>query len=161
MAKIKRDFDESENMALGSYLFAAERDSRKIMLDIAIRRGIVVFALIVQFFSGKTYSAGVEIAALVAYAIFAAWPLAHLKDGMEFYRYGILCRGRAYPVDERTKAVWRGYGKGIFITTYLELSGLKRINVTYIKGAKKLFYRAYGKVIDYREENLWIHRKSS
>ena len=134
--------------ALGNFLLAAGPDKRRIALDMAVRLAIVAFAVALQIRNGTSYKwewAGAILVLL--YVIFVAWPLRHLRDHMEFYRNGILYRGKTYPVQEKTKVTWEGWNNSILTTTYLRLGGCRPINVTFIKDAKKLFNRAYGQVM--------------
>lgn len=128
----------------GKLLFTVETDRKRVGLEILIR--LVVCAFVT--FLSRSRETAVLAATVAAFAVFCAWPLLHLRDRMELYGNGILCLGKWYPIGASTKITWVG-GRGFFLpVTRLEVSGCpKRINVSFMKDAEKLFNRAYNNAI--------------
>lgn len=128
----------------GKLLLTVETDRKRVGLEILIR--LVVCAFVTYL--SRSRETAVLVATVVAFAVFCAWPLLHLRDRMELYGNGILCLGKWYPMGVNTKITWVG-GRGFFLpTTYLGVSGCrKRINVSFMKDAEKLFNRAYNNAI--------------
>lgn len=151
---MKRDLrqTEAENVSgsgrpgPGKLLYTVEPDRRRIGLETLIRLAASAFALVLAV----SQDTGTELLAVTAAALTVAtlWPLRHWRDGMELYGGGVVYRGTFYPVDTRCKAVWVGARIGFLPSTFLQLSGCRRrIDVSFMKDAEKLFARAYGHTI--------------
>ena len=142
---------ETENVSGGGpgpgrLLCTVEPDRRRIGLEMLIRLAASAFALALAV----SQETGTELLAVTAAALAVAvlWPLRHWRDGMELHDGGIVYRGAFYPVGPQSKVVWAGARIGFLPSTFLQLSGCpRRIDVSFMKDAEKLFARAYGNVI--------------
>ena len=132
----------------GSFLFAAETDRRRVGLDMLIRLAESAFA-VALFAVRDTGSSRTSMLWLAAalFAVYTLWQLLHMGDRMELYQNGILCQGMFYPIGRETRIAWVGSRPGLSFlpSTYLDVSGCgQRIDVSFMKDARKLFNRAYG-----------------
>ena len=130
----------------GRLLYTVGPDRRRIGLEMLIRLAASAFALALAFIQDTgTGLLAVTAAALAAVTL---WPLRHWRDGMELHDGGVVYRGTFYPAGAQGKAVWVGARIGFLPSTFLQLSGnQRRIDVSFMKDAEKLFARAYGHVI--------------
>lgn len=127
----------------GELLFTVGPDWRRIGLEALIRLAVSAFALGLAAYQGtKAWLLPPTAAVLL---VFVLWPLRHWRDGMELHRGGVICRGKFYPVGGR--AAWVGVNTVFLSSTFLDLGGKKRINVSFMKDAEKLFARAYSNVV--------------
>lgn len=128
----------------GRLLFTVETDRKRIGLEILIRAAVSVFAVFLTYSRGD----GLMIPTLVAFALFCAWPLLHMGDQMELYQNGISYKGELYAIGRNTRVVWENR-RGCFLPiTWLNVGGTtRRINVSFMKDAEKLFNRAYNNAI--------------
>ena len=130
----------------GRLLCAVGPDRRRIGLEMLIRLAASVFALALAVSQGTETGLLAVTAGVLAIAVL--WPLRHWRDGMELYDGGIVCRGTFYPAVPRGTAVWVGARIGFLPSTFLQLSGSRRrIDVSFMKDAEKLFARAYDNVV--------------
>lgn len=129
----------------GRLLFTVETDRKRIGLEILIRVAVSVFAVFLTYSRGKGLIAAPT---LVLFALFSAWPLLHMGDQMELYQNGIAYKGELYAIGVNTRIVWENR-RGCFLPiTWLNVSGAtRRINVSFMKDAGKLFNRAYNNAI--------------
>lgn len=126
----------------GRFLFAAETDRRRIGLDILSRLAVCAFAAALLVLR----EAELALPAGAVFLLYSLWPLLHMGDRMEFYQNGILYQGELYPIGQQTRITWVGGRRGLsfFSSTYLDISGCRRrIDVSFMKDAQKLFNRAY------------------
>lgn len=128
----------------GKLLYKVETDRKRIGLEILLRLAAAALAMLAALGRGTS----LMIATAAVFAIFCAWPLLHMGDGMELYENGILHLGKWYPIGRQARVTWVG-GRGFLLpTTWLGVSGCKdRINVSFMKDAEKLFNRAYNNAI--------------
>lgn len=143
---------ESENVSSGcrtepgGLLYTAEPNRRRIGMEMLIRLAVSVFAIVLAVV--RDTGTGLLVAMAAALALFTLWPLRHWWDRMELHGNGIVYRGTFYPVGERSKATWVGVRIAFLPSTFLQLSGCKRrIDVSFMKDAEKLFARAYSNTI--------------
>lgn len=150
---MKRDIGRTETESApgkdrpgpGKLLYTVGPDRRRIGLETLIRLAVSVFALALYVSQGT--GTGLLAAAAGALTIFILWPLRHWRDGMELYDAGVVYRGAFYPVDAQVKVAWVGARIGFLPSTFLQLSGRRRrIDVSFMKDAEKLFARAYGHI---------------
>ena len=151
MGGMKRDIRRTgtENVPAGGpgrLLAVVEPDRRRIGLEMLIRLAVSAFALALAVRQDtQTGLLAVTAAALAAVTL---WPLRHWRDRMELHEGGVVCRGAFYPVGPQGKVTWVGVRIGFLPSTFLQLSGSgRRIDVSFMKDAEKLFARAYGNVI--------------
>lgn len=128
----------------GELLCTVGPNRRRIGLEALIRLAVSAFALGLAVFRGTNPSLLPPMAA--ALLIFVLWPLRHWRDGMELHQGGVVRRGKFYPVGGRV--TWVGVNTVFLSSTFLDLGGKKRINVSFMKDAEKLFARAYSNTID-------------
>ena len=154
VGEVKPDIRQTEEEAVsgssrpgpGRLLYTVGPDRRRIGLEMLIRLAVSAFALALAV--GQDTETGLLAVTAAALAIVILWPLRHWRDGMELYEGGVVCRGGFYPVGPRSKAVWVGTRINFLPSTFLQLSGSRRrIDVSFMKDAEKLFARAYGNVI--------------
>ena len=130
----------------GRLLCTVGPDRRRIGLEMLIRLAASAFALALAV--SQDTGTGLLAATAAALTVVILWPLRHWRDGMELYDGGIVYRGTFYPAVPRGTAVWVGARLGFLPSTFLQLSGSgRRIDVSFMKDAEKLFARAYGNVI--------------
>lgn len=127
----------------GELLYTVGPDWRRIGLEALIRLAVSAFALGLAVYQGTNPSLLPPTAAVLL--IFVLWPLRHGRDGMELRQGGVVCRGRFYPVGGRV--TWVGVNTVFLSSTFLDLGGKRRINVSFMKDAEKLFARAYSNVV--------------
>ena len=138
--------DGSGSGGPGRLLDTVGPDRRRIGLEMLIRLAVSAFALALAV--GQDTETGLLAVTAAALAVATLWPLRHWRDGMELHEGGVVCRGVFYPVGPRGRATWVGTRLGFLPSTFLQLSGSKRrIDVSFMKDAEKLFARAYGNVI--------------
>ena len=151
---MKRDIRQAETEGVsssglpgpGRLLYTVEPDRRRIGLEMLIRLAASALALALAVRQGT--GTGLLAATAAALTVVTLWPLRHWRDGMELYDGGVVCRSTFYPVGPRSKAAWVGTRLGFLPSTFLQLSGCqRRIDVSFMKDAEKLFARAYGNVI--------------
>ena len=151
---MKRDLRqiETENVSgggrpePGKLLDTVAPDRRRIGLEALIRLAASAFALALAVRQGA--ETGLLAVTAAALAVVTQWPLRHWRDGMELHDGGIVYRGDFYPVDLRSKATWVGARINFLPSTFLQLSGCKRrIDVSFMKDAEKLFARAYSHIV--------------
>ena len=130
----------------GKLLCTVGPDRRRIGLEMLIRLAVSAFALALAV--SRDTGTGLLAATAAALAAVTLWPLRHWRDGMELHDGGVVYRGAFYPVGTRGKAVWVGAQVGFLPSTFLQLGGCKRrIDVSFMKDAEKLFARTYGNAI--------------
>lgn len=128
----------------GELLCTVGPDRKRIGLEMLIRLAVSVFAMAI-FITRETETHLLIVTAAVLLVV-VLWPLRHWRDGMELHRSGVVYRGTFYPVGG--KVTWVGARIGFLPSTFLGLSGSKRrIDVSFMKDAEKLFARAYDNVI--------------
>ncbi len=127
----------------GELLYTVGPDWRRIGLEALIRLAVSAFALALAAYQGTEPALLLPVAA--ALLVFVLWPLRHGWDGMELRRGGVVCRGKFYPVGGRV--AWVGVNTVFLNSTFLDLGGKKRINVSFMKDAEKLFARAYSNTV--------------
>ena len=127
----------------GELLYTVGPDRKRIGGEMLIRLGVSAFAMVI-FVMRDTGPALLAATAAVLLVV-TLWPLRHWNDGMELHRGGVVCRGAFYPVGG--KVTWVGARIGFLPSTFLGLGGRRRIDVSFMKDAEKLFARAYGNVI--------------
>lgn len=133
----------------GELLYTVGPDRRRIGLDMLIRLGVSALAGVLAALQGadlqKPGAAAAAALLAVTLLLIVLWPLRHWRDGMELRRGGVIYRGKFYPVSGRV--TWVGTRNGFLDSTYLGLGGKRRINVSFMKDAEKLFARAYDNTI--------------
>ena len=149
---------ETENVSgsggPGKLIYTVEPDRRRIGLEMLIRLAASAFALALAVSQGT--ETGLLAVTAAALAIVVLWPLRHWRDGMELYDGGVVYRGTFYPAVPRGTAVWVGARIGFLPSTFVPLSGSRRrIDVSFMKDAEKLFARAYDNVVMYRRRLSW------
>ena len=128
----------------GDLLYTVDPDRKRIGLEMLIRLAVSVFAMVI-FIAQNTETQLLIVTAAVLLVVIL-WPLRHWQDGMELHRGGVVYRGTFYPVGG--KVTWVGARIGFLPSTFLGLSSSKRrIDVSFMKDAEKLFARAYDNVI--------------
>ena len=131
---------------LGKLLCTVGPDRRRIGLELLIRLAVSVFAMVLFVIQGT--ETGLLAATAAALAVVTLWPLRHWRDGMELHEGGIVYRGRSYPLGANGKVTWVGARIGFLPSTFLQTGGGKRrIDVSFMKDAEKLFARTYSSVI--------------
>ena len=127
----------------GELLCTVGPDRRRIGLEALIRLAVSAFALALAAYQGTDPPLLPTAAALL---IFVLWPLRHWSDGMELRRGGVVYRGEFYPVGGR--AAWVGTRLGFLPSTFLDLGGgRRRIDVSFMRDAEKLFARTYANIV--------------
>lgn len=127
----------------GELLYTVGPDWKRIGLEALIRLAVSAFALALAVYQGTNPSLLLPTAAVLL--VFVLWPLRHGRDGMELHRGGVIHRGKFYPVGGRV--AWVGVNTVFLNSTFLDLGGKKRINVSFMKDAEKLFARAYSNTV--------------
>lgn len=128
----------------GELLCAVEADRRRVGLEILIRAAVSVLAILLA----SDAAPAVRMSTIIVLICVTVWPVRHMGDRMELRQNGIVCRGKFYPVGQRTKVTWVGTRLNFLPSTLLQLSGCKkRIDVSYMKDAEKLFARSYSNTI--------------
>ena len=131
---------------LGKLLCTVGPDRKRIGQEMLIRLAVCVFAMVLFVTQGT--ETGLLAATAAVLAVVTLWPLRHWKDGMELHEDGIVYRGRGYPLGANGKVTWVGTRIGFLPSTFLQVSGAKRrIDVSFMKNAEKLFTRTYSSVI--------------
>lgn len=128
----------------GRLLFTIETDRKRVGLEALIRLAVSVFVVFLTYYQGRTLVWPV----IAVFVGFCLWPLVHMGDRMELYQNGVVYKGELHPINGRTKVTWVGQ-RGFFLPiTWLDISGHpKRIKVSFMKDAEKLFNRAYNSAI--------------
>ena len=127
----------------GELLYTVGPDWKRIGLEALIRLAVSAFALALAAYQGTKPSLLLPTAAVLL--VFVLWPVRHGRDGMELHQGGVVCRGQFYPVGGRV--AWVGVNTVFLNSTFLDLGGKKRINVSFMKDAEKLFARAYANTV--------------
>lgn len=129
----------------GRLLYTVEPDRKRVGLELLIRLVVSGFVVFLTYYQGRT----LVWPTLAAFVIFTLWPLTHLGDGMELYQNGVVYKGELYPVGGQTRITWVGR-RGFFLPiTWLDISNCqKRIKVSFMKDAQKLFNRAYNGTVE-------------
>ena len=143
MGEMRRDVARTE---MGKILCTVGPDRRRIGLEMLIRLAVSVFAMVL-FVIQDTETVLLAVTAAVL-AVVVLWPLRHWKDGMELHEGGVVCRGTSYPLGAHGNVTWVGTRLGFLPSTFLQIEGSgRRIDVSFMKDAEKLFARTYGNVI--------------
>lgn len=128
----------------GALLYTVEADRKRVGLEMVIRAAVSILAVLLASDTAQA----VRIAVAAVLICFTVWPVRHMHDQMELHQNGVVYRGKFCPVGPQTRAVWVGRRIGFLPSTFLELSGCKRrIDVSFMKDAEKLFARAYSSVV--------------
>lgn len=130
----------------GKLLCEVGPDRRRIGLEMLIRLAASVFAVALSAVRGAEPRVLAATAAVLAVVVL--WPMRHWRDGMELHSGGVVCRGAFYPMPPNCRVTWVGTRLGFLPSTLLQISGSgRRIDVSFMKDAEKLFARAYNNVI--------------
>lgn len=130
--------------SLGQLLKEAKTDYKRILVDLLLRSGISALAVWIWNRQGSFTG----IASWICYAglfIFAAYPLVHCMDTLQFYENGIMFKKK--PCLFRSQQVQWLCREGVLNLLegrYLYLGGYsKKINASYVQKPQDAFAAAY------------------
>lgn len=120
-------------------LCTVELDRAKIWKSIGLRFLTIAVACVLM--KDQFDSLPLMLGLFVIYACIILFPLLHLKDQLAYYPNEVHYKGVRIPLPAPDQIRWVN-SEYIFTTKYLEF-GKRRIDITYLKDAKDLFYDTY------------------